>query len=249
MQMRSVSFRPLTPTVKRLIGVLVGIFLLQLIIAASVGGYPAYDATFGAWTYLDLSYVLRGFVWQPFTYMFLHSASGWGHVVFNCLALYFFGAAVEEAIGKKAFLKVFIGAGFAGALAVLLTQGIAMLVDGWSVPRVVGASGAIAGIGAIFCWLNWNREIYVLIFRVTGKQLLIFLIIADLLSLVSRFTRNGGDNIAVQCHAGGMLFGYLWVTGRLNPKTWALEFRRWRLKRRLKVVHSRDPDERGPYLN
>lgn len=249
MQMRSVSFRPLTPMVKRLIGVLVAVFLVQLIIAASVGGFPQYDASFGAWTSLDLRQMLRGFVWQPFTYMFVHSANGWGHVVFNCLALYFFGTAVEDAVGKKGLVKIFIGAGLAGALAVMITQAIAMFVDGWSVARVVGASGAISGLGAVFCWLNWRREIYIFIFRVTGKQLLIFLIVADLLSLISRFTRNGGDNIAVQCHAGGMLFGFLWVSGRLNPKTVALEFRRWRLKRRLTVVHSRDPEARGPYLN
>ncbi|MFT6397314.1 MAG: membrane associated rhomboid family serine protease [Bradymonadia bacterium] len=235
--------------VKRLIGVLIGVFLAQLIIAASLGGYPQYDATFGAWTALDLRQILRGWLWQPFTYMFVHSANGWGHVVFNCLALYFFGSAVEESIGKKALVKVFIGAGLAGALAVMITQAIAMGVEGWSVPRVVGASGAISGIGAVFCWLHWRREIYVFIFRVTGKQLFLFLIVADLLSLAARFTRNGGDNIAVQCHAGGMLFGLLWVTGRLNPKTLILELKRWRLKRRLKVVHSRDPEERGPYMN
>jgi hypothetical protein len=250
MQLRTLSFRPLTPTVKRLILLLAGVFLAQLIAATFMGGgFAEYDATVGRWTALDLSLVLRGWIWQPFTYMLVHSVDGWGHVMFNCLALYFFGASVEAQIGGKALLKVFAGAGLAGGLAVMATQGIAIYVDGWSAARVVGASGAISGIAAVFCWLNWRSEIYVLIFRVTGKQLLLFLIFADILSLVSRFTRDGGDNIAVQCHAGGLAFGLLWITGRMNPKTLALEFKRWRLKRKLKVVHSRDADEKGPYLN
>ena len=250
MQLRTLSFRPLTPTVKRLILVLGGVFLAQLIAAAFMGGgFAEYDATVGLWTALDLNKVLHGWVWQPFTYMFVHSVDGWGHVMFNCLALYFFGSPVEDQIGRKAFLKVYLGAGLAGAVAVLITQAIALSVDGWTVARVVGASGAISGIGAVFCWLNWRREIYVLIFRVTGKQLLFFLIFVDLLSLVSRFTRDGGDNIAIQCHAGGLIYGLLWVSGRTNPKTLLLELKRWRLKRKLRVVHSRDDDERGPYLN
>jgi membrane associated rhomboid family serine protease len=250
MQLRTVSFRPLTPMVKRLILLLGSIFLAQIIAASFMGGgFAEYDATVGRWTALDLSLVMRGWVWQPATYMVVHSVDGWGHVMFNCLALYFFGSAVEDQIGGKAFLKVFVGAGLAGGAAVLATQGIAMAVDGWRVARVVGASGAISGIAAVFCWLNWQREIYVLIFRLSGKQLLFVLIFFDLLSLVSRFTRDGGDNIAVQCHAGGMIFGLLWVSGRMNPKTLILEFKRWRLKRKLKVVHSRDADEHGPYLN
>lgn len=248
-QRRTIAFRPLTRRVKHLIAVLAAAFLVQLIAAAAMdGGFRAYDATVGRWFALDLDQVLHGWVWQPLTYMFMHSLDGWGHVLFNCLGLYFFGAAVEESVGPKALTKLFFGSGFAGALAVLATHAVAPFV-GWPAAPVVGASGAVMGIAGAFCWLHWRREIYVFIFRLTGKQLLACLVFVDLLALLSRFTRNGGGNIAVQCHLGGLAFGLLWVSGRTNPKTLLLEFKRWRLRRKLRVVHSRDEDERGPYLN
>lgn len=235
--------------VKRLILVVAGAFLLQLLAATLMGaGGDAYDRTVGRWLALDLDAVLRGWVWQPLTYVFVHSLDGWGHVLFNCLGLYFFGSAVEEMAGPRALTKLFFGAGLAGGAAVLLTHTVAPWF-GWSAAPVVGASGAVMGIAGAFCWLNWQRHIYVFVFRMTGKQLLTLLVFVDLLALLSRFTHGGGANVAVQCHLGGLAFGLLWISGRTNPKTLALEFKRWRLRRKLRVVHSRDDDERGPYLN
>lgn len=71
------------------------------------------------------------------TCCFLHA--GWVHLGGNLLFLAVFGPVVEDALGWRRFLVVYLAAGAAGALAHL-----------WVTPEspvpLVGASGAIAGV-------------------------------------------------------------------------------------------------------
>lgn len=62
--------------------------------------------------YLGMSYfgILLHYYWQPLTYLFVHS--GWSHILFNMLALFFFGISVERAVGSKEFLLFFFCAEF-----------------------------------------------------------------------------------------------------------------------------------------
>ena len=56
----------------------------------------------------------RGFVWQPFTYMWMHA--GLGHILANMFSLWMFGSQVALAWGAQRFLRFYllcgIGAGF-----------------------------------------------------------------------------------------------------------------------------------------
>src|SRR6266478_4677388 len=45
------------------------------------------------------------FLWQPVTYMFLHS--GLFHILFNMLALWMFGSTLEQRWGSEFFLKYY----------------------------------------------------------------------------------------------------------------------------------------------
>src|SRR5260221_14482498 len=83
-----------------LIVTLAGVFLVQY-----MGGIRMLDFR----EYLALS--KDGLVhdhrfWQIFTFQFLHSGPWPWHLLFNCLALYFFGRDVEQALGPTDFLKV-----------------------------------------------------------------------------------------------------------------------------------------------
>jgi len=51
--------------------------------------------------------------WQVITHMFMHG--GFTHLLFNMFALWMFGTAVEQQLGSKKFLFIYISAGF-GAL-------------------------------------------------------------------------------------------------------------------------------------
>ena len=71
--------------------------------------------------------------WQVLTHMFMHG--GFMHIGFNMLALWMFGTPVEQRIGSKKFLFLYISAGL-GALALQVGynyyeffQGISLLTD------------------------------------------------------------------------------------------------------------------------
>ena len=52
--------------------------------------------------------------WQVITHMFMHG--GFTHLLFNMFALWMFGTAVEQQLGSKKFLFIYISAGFGAML-------------------------------------------------------------------------------------------------------------------------------------
>jgi membrane associated rhomboid family serine protease len=73
--------------------------------------------------------------WTIVTYMFLHG--GLGHIFFNLLALFFFGPRVEDRLGSRRFITLYMLGGISGALFSLIFARYA---------AVIGASGAIFGV-------------------------------------------------------------------------------------------------------
>src|ERR687895_296568 len=57
--------------------------------------------------------------WTPITYMFMH-AGPW-HLFFNMLSLYFFGVRVEERLGSRRFITLYLLSGLGGAALSFLT--------------------------------------------------------------------------------------------------------------------------------
>lgn len=74
--------------------------------------------------------------WRLFTATFLHANAL--HIIFNCIALFFGGLALERAIGSAWFAAIYLASALSGSLASILIQD----------PRTVsvGASGAIMGV-------------------------------------------------------------------------------------------------------
>ena len=52
--------------------------------------------------------------WSLVTYMFLHG--GFTHILFNMIALFFFGPRVEGRLGSRRFITLYLVAGISGAL-------------------------------------------------------------------------------------------------------------------------------------
>ena len=66
---------------------------------------------------LDLAFDPRAVTVRPWTlisYMFLHS--GLWHLLFNMIGLYFFGPRVEDRLGAKGFLWLYVLSGLGAAL-------------------------------------------------------------------------------------------------------------------------------------
>src|SRR6185369_4175377 len=94
---------------------------------------------------LSAEAAVRNFmVWQVFTYMFVHF--GLWHLLFNMLALWMFGMAIEQAWGTRRFLKFYLLCGIAAGVCVLVAN---VLVGDWRTPTL-GASGAVFGLLVAF---------------------------------------------------------------------------------------------------
>jgi len=180
----------LTSVIKKLMVIMMGVFLLQMVVDRNLS------------VYLGLVPVLvwkKGFVWQLFTYIFLHG--GISHLLFNLLGLWMFGGELENYWGSSKFVRYFFFCGIGAAVCTVLFSPYQFI-------PVIGASGAIYGILLAFGWLFPNRLIYLyFLFPIPAKYFVIFF------GLVEFFSSLGGTGggVAHLTHLGGLLFGLLYM--------------------------------------
>ena len=135
-------------------------------------------------------------VWTVATYMFVHV--GIFHLLFNMLALFFFGPPLEERWGSRNFLRFYFLAGLGGALLSLFFPNQA----------IAGASGAVYGIMVAFAMYWPDNPIYIWgILPVKAKWLVGFLVGLSLFYALS----GGQAGTAHLAHLGGAIgaFAYL----------------------------------------
>src|SRR4029077_18880889 len=90
-------------------------------------------------------FLTRLWIWQPATYMFLHS--GVFHILFNMLALWMFGTELERIWGTRYFLKFYFVTGIGAALLTVLFSMLPLDVSrDLYRSQIIGASGAIYGL-------------------------------------------------------------------------------------------------------
>jgi rhomboid family protein len=195
----------LTPVVKNLMIIMGIVFLLRMFITREIDFY------FGL---IPLLVWKKYFLWQLFTYIFLHG--GFSHIFFNLLALWMFGGELESYWGSKKFLFYFFLCGIgAGIFTVLLS----------SYP-VIGASGAIYGILLAYGWLFPNRPILIyFLFPIPAKYMVI---IFGLIELFSSSSGTGGG-IAHLTHLGGLVFGFFYMAYPMIRQKFRREYykRKW----------------------
>ena len=183
-----------TPVVKWLLILNLGVFVLGLLLDLR----DAFEAV-GCFT---VEKGIMGFqIWRFITFQFLHG--DFGHLLFNSIAIYFFGAFVEQQLRSRAFLAFYLLCGGAGAL------GYAVLVSINSDPDigVVGASGGIFGILAVAALIAPDMRVQLLFPPVTlTMRLLAIIMLAWGAFVVLSGGRNAGGEAG---HLGGALAGFL----------------------------------------
>ena len=165
-------------------------------------------------------------LWQPVTYMFLHSTGGIGHILFNMLALWMFGTELERTWGTRFFTKYYFITGIGAAAT---TMALGWFSDSVYYSITVGASGAIYGLLVAYAIYFPHRTIYYIIFPIPAR---VFVIIAGAIAFLSSMGGPGGG-IAHAAHLGGLVVGYLYLKGlRLRPLD-ELKYRylRWKMGR------------------
>jgi membrane associated rhomboid family serine protease len=184
---------------------------------------------------LSLWGLKHGYVWQLLTFQFMHG--GWLHLLINCWVIYVFGRELEETLGVKRFLTLYLSSGIIGGLV----QALAGLLIGGAFARpVVGASAGGFGLVAAFATLYPERPLMLLLFfiipiNMRAKFLLLFSGLAAALGIIFP-----GDGIAHAAHLGGMLTGMAYIR---YASQWELRWPRWRwhrppARRPLVKVHS-----------
>ena len=207
----------ITPAVKILILSNVVVFVLNMIVG------EAMTIRLG----LSPQAVFEQFaLWQPFTYMFLHSTSSFGHILFNMLALWMIGTELERTWGTRFFVKYYFVTGVGAAATSLL---LSMFSDTVYYSVTVGASGAIYGLLLAFAMYFPNRMLILFIFPVPAR---IAVAILGAIAFLSSINGPGGG-VAHSAHLGGLVAGYLYLKGlRARPMD-ELKYRylKWKMGR------------------
>lgn len=143
-------------------------------------------------------------IWQPFTYMFLHS--GVSHWFCNMFAVLIFGPIIEQEWGSKKYLIYYLVCGVGAALV----QEVVWMLSSGAYPAVtIGASGAVFGILFAFAWLFPEQKMFLLFIPIPIPA-------RWFVGLYAFFELTAGvvslsDGIAHFAHLGGLLFGYLLI--------------------------------------
>jgi membrane associated rhomboid family serine protease len=178
------------------------IFLVELAAFNTPRGADFIDNYFA----LSIEGLRHGYVWQLLTFQFLHA--GWLHLIFNMLAVFFFGRPVEMALGRGRFLTLYLSSGVIGGLCQMAA---ALAWPSFFGGAVVGASAGAYGLVAAFAVLNWWERFTLLIyfFPVTMRgRTLLWCSVG--MAAGSIFLTPHSD-IANVAHLGGILTGALFV--------------------------------------
>ena len=188
-----------------------------------------------------------GFLWQPFTYMWLHDKDGILHIAMNAFVLWMFGSPLAMAWGPKRFLRYYlvcgVGAGFIISLFPYLLVAFGASPANLMV-GTVGASGAIYGIVLAYS-LTWPERTIMLIFPPVAFRAI--WLIPILFGMTFLF---GGNNISHLGHLGGVLVGWIYLRrsgdagSLLTLEHLKYRWRRYRMRQKLRAVQYEEYEAR-----
>lgn len=152
------------------------------------------------------------FFWQPVTYLFIHG--GWRHLLFNMLALFFFGLPVEKACGTKEFLLFYFVCGIIdGIFCTFVYHYFGMY------PLLIGASGAIYAVLFAYAVIYPRNIIY--IWGLIPVPAPILVLVYAVIEFFSQFFgASGTSHIA---HLSGLLLAWIYFVVRMGihpTKVW-----------------------------
>ncbi len=185
-----------------LVGICVVIFVLQL----AIPGFT--DALI-----LDQSKSIE--VWRFVSSIFLHGSVS--HLLYNMFALALFGSMLEQIIGSRRFLLVFLATGI-----------VANIIAEFFYPSSLGASGAIFGVIGALIMIRPGLTVFAF-----GMPMPIFVagilwVGGDLLGAAAYVSGTPLGNTGNVAHlagiAVGLLFGALYKERQYEPKRTRIVF-------------------------
>jgi len=129
------------------------------------------------------------------------------------MTLYFLGRPVEQRLGRWEFLKFYLLAILAGGAGFYLVK----LLSGWPLASVLGASGAVSGVVALFIFYYPRQTL--LIWGILPVPAWLLGVIMLLMNL--KYALVPGSGISWEAHLAGAAFGiayffFSWNFSRLQ---------------------------------
>ena len=196
---------PASSILKGLVGLNVAVYVLWQILGKTEWGYGLMGSHF----LLSAESVFSLRIWTMLSMAFSHV--GFGHLLFNMIALWIFGREVEAVIGSSRLLHLYI----VGALLSSIGHVGFSLLTGDPTPAL-GASGAVMAIAVQYGALFPKRILLLNFFIPVPAALAIAgWIVMDVMGMFS-----GGSTVAHAAHLGGAVYGLIhhfrWVKPRLR---------------------------------
>ncbi|TNF43203.1 MAG: rhomboid family intramembrane serine protease [Bacteroidetes bacterium] len=141
--------------------------------------------------------------WTPVTYMFLHT--GFIHILFNILGLYWFGKLFLYRLEGDKLLGVYLMGGLSGAVFYVISYNVFPVFESIN-GLLLGASASVFAILVAIAVYDPDNEIHLSFigsFRL--KYVALFYV---LLSVIGISATNPGGNIA---HLGGAAWGWFYI--------------------------------------
>ncbi len=152
--------------------------------------------------------------WTVITHLFTHF--GIFHLLFNMLCLYWFGRIIQEFIGSKKILPLYILGGISGAALLLISY---QIFPGLTPKPAIGASAGVLAMVIGAATLVPDYAVFLIFFgSVRLKYIAFFMVVIDLVSIQGL---NSGGHIA---HLGGALFGYVFIKQLQVGHDWSKPF-------------------------
>lgn len=154
------------------------------------------------------------FIWQFFTYMFIHS-TGLFHILFNMMVLWMFGSELEQLWRKRFFLIYYLVCGVGSVLVYFIGVKLYSIFSDHSAVMdipVVGASGAVFGLLLAYGLVFGDRLVlFMFVFPMKARTFTILIAAVELLTVLNS---GFGSPVANLAHLGGLLSGFLFLKFR-----------------------------------
>lgn len=143
--------------------------------------------------------------WSILTNLIIHD--GLFHLLFNMIALYFFGKIYSQFEVNKTYISTYILSGLAGFFLYLVFMKVLPLPPAMSNSHIVGASGAVMGILGAAMAMAPNMKLNLRFFQPTLMVVGLVYVGLNVVRILS-YGDNLGGSVS---HLGGFGFGYLSV--------------------------------------
>lgn len=180
----------LPPGIKWLLIANVGMFVLHL--------FSAIQPLLFALALYPSQVVTRFYLWQPFTYSFVHF--DFWEILWNMLTLWMFGSDIEQSWGTRRFVRFYFLCATGPAFVVII---LSYLLSSAAIPAM-GAYAPIYGI-LLVCAVLWpDRQVLFIIFPMKMKY---FTILVGAIALY--FSLGGGVTSLALLSGMAFAYGYL----------------------------------------